>query len=65
MLVILSAGFAPGLALLSYFYLRDEFETEPVSFIIKDFLVRCHIDIPDYVPPICYCKQRPFLHLLG
>ncbi|WP_456274208.1 glutamic-type intramembrane protease PrsW [Bacillus sp. AK031] len=46
MLVILSAGFAPGLALLSYFYLRDEFETEPVSFIIKTFLYGAILTFP-------------------
>jgi protease PrsW len=46
MLIILSAGFAPGLALLSYFYLRDEFETEPVSFIIKTFLYGAILTFP-------------------
>ncbi|MFD2445879.1 glutamic-type intramembrane protease PrsW [Bacillus sp. CGMCC 1.16607] len=38
MLAILSAGVAPGLALLSYFYLKDEYETEPVSFVFKTFI---------------------------
>jgi len=38
MLGILSAGIAPGLALLSYFYLRDEYEPEPVSFVFRTFL---------------------------
>ncbi|WML30846.1 glutamic-type intramembrane protease PrsW [Neobacillus sp. OS1-32] len=38
MLGILSAGFAPGLALLSYFYLRDEYEPEPISFVLRTFL---------------------------
>src|SRR3954452_17901534 len=38
MLGILSAGVAPGLALLSYFYLRDEYEPEPVSFVFRTFL---------------------------
>jgi protease PrsW len=46
MLVILSAGFAPGLALLSYFYLRDEFESEPVSFIIKTFVYGAVLTFP-------------------
>ena len=38
MLVILSAGIAPGLALLSYFYLKDHYETEPISVVLKAFL---------------------------
>ncbi|PFN78797.1 PrsW family intramembrane metalloprotease [Bacillus sp. AFS076308] len=38
MLGILSAGIAPGLALLSYFYLKDEYEPEPVSFVFRTFL---------------------------
>jgi protease PrsW len=38
MLVILSAGVAPGLALLSYFYLRDEYDSEPITFVLKTFI---------------------------
>jgi RsiW-degrading membrane proteinase PrsW (M82 family) len=38
MLAILSAGIAPGLALLSYFYLKDEYESEPISFVFRTFL---------------------------
>jgi len=38
MLGILSAGIAPGLALLSYFYLKDEFDSEPISVVLRTFL---------------------------
>ncbi|MEW9049805.1 MAG: glutamic-type intramembrane protease PrsW [Neobacillus sp.] len=38
MLGILSAGIAPGLALLSYFYLKDEYDAEPISVVMKTFL---------------------------
>ncbi|AGX05317.1 MULTISPECIES: glutamic-type intramembrane protease PrsW [Bacillaceae] len=38
MLGILSAGIAPGLALLSYFYLKDEYDSEPVSMVFRTFL---------------------------
>jgi protease PrsW len=38
MLAILSAGIAPGLALLSYFYLKDDYEMEPISFVFKTFI---------------------------
>ncbi|MHC0036094.1 glutamic-type intramembrane protease PrsW [Pseudoneobacillus sp. C159] len=38
MIAILSAGVAPGLALLSYFYLKDEYDSEPISFVMKTFI---------------------------
>jgi RsiW-degrading membrane proteinase PrsW (M82 family) len=38
MLGILSAGIAPGLALLSYFYLKDEYDSEPISVVLRTFL---------------------------
>lgn len=38
MLGIISAGIAPGLALLSYFYLKDEYEAEPISMVIRTFI---------------------------
>ncbi|QED48455.1 glutamic-type intramembrane protease PrsW [Cytobacillus dafuensis] len=38
MLGILSAGIAPGLALLSYFYLKDQYDSEPVYTVFKTFL---------------------------
>ncbi|PLR83061.1 PrsW family intramembrane metalloprotease [Bacillus canaveralius] len=38
MLGILSAGIAPGLALLSYFYLKDQYGTEPLSMVLKTFV---------------------------
>lgn len=34
----LSAGVAPGLALLSYFYLKDQYGSEPISVVLKTFL---------------------------
>ena len=38
MLNILTAGIAPGLALLVYFYLKDQYNTEPVSVVFKAFI---------------------------
>lgn len=38
MLGILTAGIAPGLALLSYFYLRDQYDSEPILTVFKTFL---------------------------
>ncbi len=38
MVGILSAGIAPGLALLSYFYLKDEYDSEPISMVFRTFI---------------------------
>jgi protease PrsW len=46
MLVILTAGIAPGLALLSYFYLKDYYETEPISVVLKSFLYGVSLVLP-------------------
>ncbi|MCA1058303.1 intramembrane metalloprotease PrsW [Rossellomorea aquimaris] len=46
MLVILSAGIAPGLALLSYFYLRDQYEAEPITLVFKTFMYGALITFP-------------------
>ncbi|MBN8190772.1 intramembrane metalloprotease PrsW [Bacillus sp. NTK074B] len=46
MLVILSAGIAPGLALLSYFYLRDQYEAEPITLVFKTFMYGAIITFP-------------------
>lgn len=37
MLATVTAGIAPGLALLSYFYLKDKYEPEPLSVVAKAF----------------------------
>lgn len=38
MLAIISSGIAPGLALLSYFYLKDKFDAEPISMVFRTFI---------------------------
>ncbi|MCM3666686.1 glutamic-type intramembrane protease PrsW [Mesobacillus subterraneus] len=38
MLGIVTAGVAPGLALLSYFYLKDQYDSEPLSLVFKTFI---------------------------
>lgn len=46
MLVVLSAGIAPGLALLSYFYLKDQYEHEPLLSVFKSFIFGAIITFP-------------------
>jgi len=35
---IVFSGVAPGIALLTYFYLRHEHESEPVGYILRSFI---------------------------
>ena len=53
MLGILSAGIAPGLALLSYFYLKDQYGAEPISMVFRTFFIRCFALFSYYVYSIC------------
>ncbi|MBT2727398.1 hypothetical protein J7E63_10675 [Bacillus sp. ISL-75] len=38
MLGIFLAGAAPGMALLSYFYLKDKYEPEPIIMVFRTFI---------------------------
>ncbi|MFD1738578.1 glutamic-type intramembrane protease PrsW [Bacillus salitolerans] len=38
MLAIITAGIAPGVALLSYFYLKDQYEAEPIYMVFRSFI---------------------------
>lgn len=38
MLSVVSAGVAPGLALLSYFYLKDRYQSKPFGTVFKSFI---------------------------
>ncbi len=46
MFVLLTAAVAPGLALLSYFYLRDHFENEPIKTVFRVFLTGAIVTFP-------------------
>jgi RsiW-degrading membrane proteinase PrsW (M82 family) len=46
MLGIVTAGIAPGLALLSYFYLKDQYESEPFSIVFKTFIAGALLVFP-------------------
>jgi protease PrsW len=38
MLSVISAAVAPAIALLSFFYLKDKYETEPLSLVVKVYV---------------------------
>jgi protease PrsW len=66
MLAIISAGIAPSLALLSYFYLKDEYETEPISMVLKTFIFGAMLVLPIMFIQYVLTEERvligPFAH---
>jgi len=43
---ILTAAVAPGIALLTYFYLRDKYDAEPLQMVLKVFLIGFLVILP-------------------
>ncbi|KWU61023.1 MULTISPECIES: glutamic-type intramembrane protease PrsW [Priestia] len=43
---IISGGIAPGLALMSYFYLKDEYDNEPILLVLKVFIFGALLVLP-------------------
>lgn len=43
---ILTAALAPGLSLLTYLYLRDKYEAEPIHMVLKVFLIGIFLVVP-------------------
>lgn len=58
-IAILTAAIAPGTALLTYFYLKDRYESEPIHLVFKVFLLGVLLVFPTMV------LQRGFVLLLG
>lgn len=46
MIAMIGAAVAPGIAILSYFYLRDSLEPEPISMVIRSFIFGVLLVIP-------------------
>ncbi|CAM3820120.1 MULTISPECIES: glutamic-type intramembrane protease PrsW [Mesobacillus] len=46
MVSTITAGIAPGVALLSYFYLKDKYEAEPLSLVAKVFFLGALLVFP-------------------
>lgn len=63
-LSLLAAAVAPGLALLSYFYLKDRYETEPISMVLRMFLFGVLVVFPILVVQralVLAFGENPFL----
>lgn len=46
MIAVITAAVAPGLAILSYFYLRDSLEPEPISMVVRSFIFGMLLVVP-------------------
>lgn len=66
MLGILSAGIAPGAALLCYFYLKDKYGSEPFSIVLKTFFFGAILVFPlafiQYIFAAENIGQTDFIH---
>ena len=58
-LSIVFAAIAPGVALMAYFYLKDRYDSEPISLVIKIFMLGVLLVFPTMV------LQRIFMESLG
>lgn len=62
MFAILSAAVAPGVALLSYFYLRDKYEAEPIGLVIRIFAYGAFLVLPIMLIEFALQRQALFSH---
>lgn len=65
---ILTAAIAPGVALLTYFYLKDRYDSEPVSMVIKIFLLGFLIVLPIMIIQrglVLWGGENPYLFSFG
>lgn len=49
MIAVISGAFAPGVALLSFIYLKDKYEFEPFKLLLKMFIIGSILVFPAYV----------------
>ncbi|HHH85009.1 MAG TPA: PrsW family intramembrane metalloprotease [Firmicutes bacterium] len=54
LLIILTAGAAPGIFWMWYVYKRDRFEPEPVSLVLRAFFYGALATIPAIIPEIIF-----------
>lgn len=60
MLSTVGAALAPGIAILSYFYLKDKYETEPLHMVVKSFIMGILLVFPVMVVQFGFQEE---LHL--
>lgn len=63
MLILLSAAIAPGLALLSYFYMRNQMATEPRRTLLHSFIYGALITFPILFIQFVLDEEQAFSNL--
>ncbi|MCT4786724.1 glutamic-type intramembrane protease PrsW [Exiguobacterium aestuarii] len=58
MIAIALSAVAPGLALLSYFYLRHELEAEPLGYVIRSFVAGAVLVFPIMFIQYAFVEER-------
>jgi len=65
MVALIGAAIAPGIALLSYFYLRDHLQPEPITMVVRSFIFGMLLVFPimmlQYVMQTEWMLTNPFL----
>ncbi|MEH7388163.1 glutamic-type intramembrane protease PrsW [Bacillus sp. JJ1521] len=64
MLAVITAGLAPGLALLSYFYLKDKYEAEPIVMVFRIFVFGALLVFPIMFIQYVLGVEEVFSHTL-
>ncbi|EIT86568.1 hypothetical protein A374_03319 [Fictibacillus macauensis ZFHKF-1] len=65
MLGIIAAGMAPALALLCFFYLKDQYETEPLSVVMRLFVVGMVLVFPAMLVDFGMAEEFSSAHVLN
>ncbi|THE15062.1 intramembrane metalloprotease PrsW [Bacillus timonensis] len=64
MVAVITAGLAPGLALLSYFYLKDKYDGEPVAMVFRIFIFGALLVFPIMFIQYVLGVEKVFTHHL-
>lgn len=65
LLSVLAAAIAPGIALLSYFYLKDRYESEPIHTVMRMFVLGALLVFPTMVLQRAFVigfGEHPFMY---
>jgi len=62
---VLAAAIIPGIALLAYFYLKDRYDAEPISMVLKMFMTGALIVLPIMIVQrslVLWWGETPFVY---
>lgn len=65
MIILLTVAIAPSLALFSYFYLRDQFSSEPSRLLLNCFIYGAVLTFPIMFIQYVFQTEGVFIHLFA